>query len=151
MPPGMLVGCSVLSGRCAFIHSNSASTRTSCLPFLDYAFVQSCAFLKNFSGKTLCMYTPCGGVFCHRCTQKVDILTVLIPTQQCHVVLVKASHTFSVALECRCHKLTFPFSPFGEILKAKAEQGEISMLAVVHQQQTAALGAGTLREPGVLS
>lgn len=63
------------------------------------------------------------------------------------MIVVKTSHTFSVA--CRCHKTTFPFSPCGEILKDKAEQGEVSMLAVIHQ--TAASGAGTLRELGVPS
>lgn len=40
VPPGMLVGCFVLSGQWAFIHSSFASTRTSSLRFLDYAFVQ---------------------------------------------------------------------------------------------------------------
>lgn len=40
VPPGMLLGCSVLSGQWAFIHSNFASTRASSLPFLDYVFVQ---------------------------------------------------------------------------------------------------------------
>lgn len=56
------MGCSVLSGQWAFIHSNFTSTITSSLPFLDYAFVQQCAFLENFPG-ALCMYAPHGGVF----------------------------------------------------------------------------------------
>lgn len=63
MPAGLLVGCSVLSGQWAFIHSSFTYTITSSLPFLDYAFVQQCcAFLENFPG-TLCMYTPRGRVF----------------------------------------------------------------------------------------
>lgn len=63
MQTGVFVGCSVLYGQWAFIHSNFASTRIRSLPFLDYTFIQYCAFLENFAGKTLCMYTPCGGVF----------------------------------------------------------------------------------------
>lgn len=39
VPPGMLVGCSVLSGQWTFIHSNFASIRSTSLPFLGSAFV----------------------------------------------------------------------------------------------------------------